>query len=573
MSMTIERSALELAGPVPAPAWRMCPGCRHLLYRDKLRRNAGVCPECGHHLLLSAVERAGQLFDEGSVALLDVSAPSRDVLGFVDTMPYRDRLARARRGTGLSEAVLCVEAAIEGRPVISAIMDFRFLGGSLSAGVGELITQTAEHSLRTATPLLLVCASGGARMQEGMHALMQMAKTAGALADLDEAGILTISLVTDPTYGGVAASFASLCDITIAEPAARLGFAGPRVIAQTTGAQLPAGFQTAEFLLERGLIDVVTPRAELRPALSRLLALAGPDPDPAGPRPGVLATPPDGGPAGSPDGRRPAGESAGGDPWQAVGLARELTRPRAADFLGSLLSFFVPLRGDRAGSDCPAILAGIGMLDHQPVAVIAQQKGRTPKELIARNFGMASPAGYRKAGRIMRLAAKLAIPLITLIDTPGACPDVNAEETGQSMAVAESIRRMLSLRTPTVAVVIGEGGSGGALALGVADRVLALENAVYSVISPEGCAAILWRDAKAAPDAARALQVDAGSLLRHGMIDAIVAEPPGGAHADHALAGALLKAVLREAVAELASQPVADLVQRRRKRFREFGDA
>ena len=573
MTATIERAESARPAALP-PAWRLCPGCRALLYGEKVMRNAGVCPECGHHFMLTAAERAALLFDEGSVAVLDVSAPSRDALNFVDTMPYRDRLAKARRSTGLTEAVLCVEAAIDGKPVVAAIMDFRFLGGSLGAGVGELITQTAEHSLRTGTPLLLVCASGGARMQEGMHSLMQMAKTAGVLADLDEAGILTIALITDPTYGGVAASFASLCDVTIAEPRARLGFAGPRVIAQTTGGKLPPGFQTAEFLLERGLIDVVIPRPELRPALSGLLTLtcpAGP-----GPQPAPEATPevaPEAAPAAAPQAGPPPDGEPSADPWLAVGLARDLGRPRSADFLGSLLSSYLPLRGDRAGADCPAILGGIGMLGRQPVAVVAQQKGRTPKEMMAHNFGMASPAGYRKAGRIMGLAAKLGIPLITLIDTPGAAPGVDAEETGQAMAVAESIRRMLSLRTATLAVVIGEGGSGGALALGVADRVLALQNAVYSVISPEGCAAILWRDAAAAPQAARALQVDAGSLLQHGMIDGIIAEPPGGAHSDHQLATALLDTALREAVADLVSQPVEDLVRRRRKRFREFGDA
>lgn len=566
---TYDGQSAQRAPATDRDRWRVCPGCRSVVYWEKVLRNAGVCQDCGHHLMLGAVERAEQLFDEDSVRPLEISAPSRDVLEFVDTIPYRERLIRAQRSTGLSEAVLCVEATIHGQPVVSAIMEFRFLGGSLSAGVGELITQTAEYSLGTGIPLLLVCASGGARMQEGMHSLLQMAKTAGVLAELDSAGILSIALVTDPTYGGVAASFASLCDVTIAEPAARLGFAGPRVIAQTTGMVLPAGFQTAEFLLERGLIDAVTPRTELRPALSRLLALAeaastsppltGWDCEPG--RQGTAALVSD----------RDA-VAPHPDPWQAVGIARDLNRPRGADFIGSLLTSFVELHGDRSGTDCPAIIGGLGMLDRQPVAVIAQQKGRTLEELVAHNFGMASPAGYRKAGRIMRLAARLGIPLITLIDTPGAAPDVHAEESGQAMAVAESIQRMITLRAPTVAVVIGEGGSGGALALGVADRVLLLENAVYSVISPEGCAAILWRDVKAAPQAARALQVDAASLLRHGVIDAIVPEPRGGAHTDYALASSLLKEALSRTVAELVSRPITDIVSRRRTRFREFGD-
>lgn len=558
MTATVRVRLQAPSGPASI-AWRQCPSCRNLLYREKVLRNSGACPDCGHHFMLSADERVEQLFDAGTVQALEVSAPSRDVLDFVDTMPYRERLDRARRDTGLFEAVLCVRASVQGYPVLAAIMDFRFLGGSLSAAVGELITQTAEQSLATATPLLLVCASGGARMQEGMHSLMQMAKTAGALSDLDAAGILTIALVTDPTYGGVAASFASLCDVTIAEPGARLGFAGPRVIAQTTGASLPPGFQTAEFLLARGLIDAVVPRGELRPMLARLLSVA--ESAPTRRLPDEAAEPH----------QPPPARDAVADPWRAVGRARDIGRPRGADYLSSVFGWFVPLRGDRAGTDCPAILGGIGRLSSRPVAVIVQQKGRTPAELIAHNFGMASPAGYRKAGRIMRLAAKLGLPLITLIDTPGACPDVDAEEHGQAMAVAESISRMISLPTPTVAVVIGEGGSGGALALGVADRVLAQQHAVYSVISPEGCAAILWRDPAAAPRAARALRVDSGSLLAHGMIDAIIAEPDGGAHTDHAAAAALLRAALIDAVTELTGEPIYELVRRRRSRFRAFG--
>jgi acetyl-CoA carboxylase carboxyl transferase alpha subunit/acetyl-CoA carboxylase carboxyl transferase beta subunit len=557
-------------GPAPEQDCRRpCPGCHAVVSWEKILRNAGVCPDCGHHFMLGAAERALQLFDEGSVTPLDIRASSVDVLEFTDTLPYRERLDSARRSTGLSEAVLCVEAAVAGRPVVSAIMDLRFMGGSLSAGVGELITQTAEFSLGTAIPLLLVCASGGARMQEGIYSLLQMAKTAGVLAELDSAGILSIALVTDPTYGGAAASFASLCDVTIAEPAARMGLASPRAIAQTNGTALPAGFQTAEFLLERGLIDAVVHRKQLRSVIGRLLAIA----EAAEDAPALVD------PADEPDDRgttTPNGHDAFAsprDPWEAVGLARELGRPRGADFIDSLLTSFVELRGDRTGTDCPAVIGGIGLLGSQPVAVIAQQKGRSSKELVACNFGMASPAGYRKAGRIMRLAAKLGIPLITLIDTPGAASDVNAEESGQAMAIAESIRRMITLPAPTVAVVIGEGGSGGALALGVADRVLALQNAVYSVISPEGCAAVLWRDAKSAPQAARALQVDAGSLLRHGAIDAIVPEPPGGAHVDPALAGALLKEALERTLAEFAGRPISDIIRRRRERVREFGNA
>jgi acetyl-CoA carboxylase carboxyl transferase beta subunit/acetyl-CoA carboxylase carboxyl transferase alpha subunit len=543
----------------PAPGLdrrRICPGCSSVVPWEKILRNAGVCRDCGHHFILGAVERAMQLFDENSGTPLDVSTPSQDVLEFLDTRPYRDQLDTARRSTGLTEAVLCVEAAVDGRPVISAIMDFRFMGGSMSAAVGELITQTAEFSLGTGIPLLLVCASGGARAQEGIHALLQMAKTAAVLAELDGAGILTIALVTDPTYGGAAASFASLCDVTIAEPAARMGFTEPRVIAQASGTALPPGFQTAEFLLDHGLIDAVAHRTQLRSVISRLLAIAEAAYN-APPLLDPVDKPGDHG-AAMPYARCDT-TAASRDPRQAAGFARDPNRPRGADFIDSLLTSFVELRGDRSGADCPAIIGGIGLLDGQPVAVIAQQKVRNPPELAACGSGADAPAGHRKAGRVMRLAAKLGIPLITLIDTPGTAADVHAEEGGQAMAIAESIRRMITLRTRTVAVVIGEGGSGGALALGMADRVLALENAVYLVAAPN-------------EDAAMALQIDAESLLRHGAIDAIVAEPPHGAHTDPALASSLLKAALSRAMAELAGKPIADIMRRRRERFREFGN-
>lgn len=557
-----EEPALPTTAPLAplgvAPAgWVQCRGCRALVYGRRWRRNLGVCPHCGRHAALSATDRLDQLADPGSVQLLPAPRTAVDPLRFVDRMPYRDRLIAARADTGLDEAVLCARAAIQGRPVVLAIMDFGFLGGSLGTAVGERITLAAEHALQTRTALVIVTASGGARMQEGVLSLMQMAKTAQALAALDEAGVLTVTLATDPTYGGVAASFATLTDLIFVEPGARMGFAGPRVIEQTTGATLPPGFQTAEFLLSHGLVDAVVPRAAVRATLATALA-AGYD------RPAI-----------APAGRDPVIRDGDRLPvrpaWDTVRTGRSLDRPTTLDYAQLLLTDFLELHGDRIGGECPAMVGGIGRFHGHPVMLIGLQKGHRPDELVARGYGLGRPEGYRKAARLMRLAAKLGLPIVTLIDTQGAEPGMAAEEHGQSVAVAENIKLMSQLEVPVIAVVVGEGGSGGALALGVADRVFVFEHGFYSVITPEGCAAILWRNPSAAGQAAAALQLDAISLLRLGVVDGVLPEPEGGSQADGPAAAATLDAVLSNTLAELCAQDARELVRARRRRFRQFG--
>ncbi|MDH6117694.1 acetyl-CoA carboxylase, carboxyltransferase subunit beta [Kitasatospora sp. GAS204B] len=548
------------AAPAAAP-WIRCEGCVTLIYGKRFSRALQVCPDCGSHARLTAQQRLDQLLDPGSAQPLDHVECVSDPLGFVDTRPYPERLSDAQAATGLREAVLCVQGTIEGRPVVAAAMDFRFLGGSLGCGVGALITEAARTSLRRRIPLLLITASGGARMQEGVLSLMQMAKTSQALAELDEAGILVLSLITDPTYGGVAASYATLADVIIAEPGARLGFAGPRVIEQTIGESLPPGFQTAEFLLDHGLVDDVVPRAALRATLAQLLGLHAPAAEGAAP-------------AGQDGGRilRRAEELPQTDAWTAVRLARHPERPTTLDYATHLLDGFHQLHGDRIAEDCAAVVGGPGRLNGRPIMLIGHQKGGSDLlERQRRKFGMPSPSGYRKAARLMRMAAKLGLPVVTLIDTPGANPGPDAERGGQAVAIAENLRLMSRLPVPIVAVVTGEGGSGGALALAVADRVLICANGIYSVISPEGCAAILWKDAQAAPTAAAALRVDARDLLRLGIVDGVVPEPPEGAHTDHSQAAALLGAAVTAALQELESWEPQRLLRERGGRFHRFG--
>ncbi|SCF39415.1 acetyl-CoA carboxylase carboxyltransferase subunit alpha [Micromonospora matsumotoense] len=536
-------------------SWTLCPGCRTVQLGNRLMRLLWVCPDCGHHLQITAAQRIAALFDPDSVQLVHPPSTDTDPLEFSDTEPYPRRRERARRSTGMREAMVLATGAIQGRPLVAAVADFRFLGGSMGVAVGDLLARAAEIALTRRVPLLMVTASGGARMQEGVLSLMQMVRTTQALTRLDAAGVLTISLVTDPTFGGVAASYATLADVILAEPGARLGFAGPRVIEQLLGRPLPTGFQTAEALRAQGHLDLVCPRGEQRAILARLLTLTAPEtsarrtgPDNAG-----MVTAPDVLPQ--------------EDPWRSVRRARDIMRPTTADYAARVFTDFLELHGDRLAKDCPAIIAGLARLAGRTVVLIGTQKGHTAAELSARQFGMASPAGYRKAARLMRLAAKLDVPVITLIDTPGAHAGIEAEVHGQALAIADNLRVLAELPVPVVAVITGEGGSGGALALAVADRVLMLANAVYSVISPEGCAAILWNNAAEAPRAAAALRVGARDLLRLGVVDGVIPEPGEGAQTDHAAAAELMHVALTATLAELGD---LSSEERRRHRFRRF---
>nr|WP_281170316.1 acetyl-CoA carboxylase carboxyltransferase subunit alpha [Amycolatopsis nigrescens] len=550
--------------PNTGAEWMLCTNCRTVLYRRRWVKDQRVCCECGHHSRLDARTRLETLADPGSVRPIELPhGLVPDVLGFVDTMPYLQRLAEARARTGLDAAVVCARLTIEGMPVVLAVMDFCFLGGSLGAVAGAAITKAAETAVADGVPLLAVTASGGARMQEGAISLMQMAKTSAAWAKLDEAGLLSISLITDPTFGGVAASFATLSDVIIAENGARLGFAGRRVIEQTIRQRLPREFQTAEFLLERGFVDLVRPRHALREELAKLLRAGTRSPLPA-PADRVDAEP-------GQEVLRDPGRLAEYEPWQQVRKARALDRPTTLDYIARVFDDFLELRGDRISGDCPAMVAGIARLDGHPVAVIGQQKGHTPAQLSARNFGMPTPPGYRKAARVMRLAAKLGLPVVTLVDTPGAYPGARAEEQGQAPAIAENLRLMASLPVPVVSVITGEGGSGGALGIAVANQVLIWEHAIYSVISPEGCASILWKDAGMNATAAAALGLSSRDLLRLGVVDGVLPEPAGGVGADPAAAADRLRAAIRDSLAELAGLDAAELVAHRWQRFARFG--
>jgi acetyl-CoA carboxylase carboxyl transferase subunit beta len=253
---------------IPEGLWVKCENCKEIIYRKEVDKNFKVCPKCDYHFRISAAERMPYLVDEGSFLEVEDGLSPRDFLGFKD---YKDKLKSSRKKTGLKDAIISGEAKIGGRPVTIVVMDFNFMGGSMGSVVGEKITRAMERAMENKTPFISVASSGGARMQEGILSLMQMAKTAAATAQLGEAGLPFISILTDPTFGGVTASFAMLGDIIIAEPKSLIGFAGPRVIEKTIKQQLPKGFQRAEFLLDHGMIDMIVPRKDMRATLGRLV--------------------------------------------------------------------------------------------------------------------------------------------------------------------------------------------------------------------------------------------------------------------------------------------------------------
>jgi acetyl-CoA carboxylase carboxyl transferase subunit beta len=570
-----------------------------MIFNKQLDKALRVCGTCGHHFRLSAAARLEHLLDEGTWEEHDAGLQSVDALGFVDQKAYPDRLSAAQTATGLRDAAVWGTGVIGGSAVAICVMDFGFMGGSMGAVVGEKVTRAAEYALAERIPLIVVSASGGARMQEGTLALMQLAKTLGAVERLKGAGVPFLSVLSDPTTGGVFASFAAVGDVNIGEPNALIGFAGARVSAGTIAQELPPGFQRAEFLFSHGFVDRVVARPDLREELATLLRLlpvrnghpvtpevAG---DVAGFRPlSFLSTLADrvgelaGGEAsGEGDGNGTGATNGNGNgatldgpndgAWARVQLARNLRRPRTLEFVEAMTDGFVELHGDRLFGDDEAMVAGLAVLEGRPIVVIGQQKGADTDENIRRNFGMPHPEGYRKAMRVMELGERFALPVVTFVDVPGAHPGPESEERGIAEAIARSIALMTRLRTPIVAVITGEGGSGGALAIAVGDVVIALENAVYSVISPEGCASILWRTADEAPAAAAAMRMTAADQHELGVIDIVVPEPGEGAHTDPAETARRLRAIIVDRLAALGALSIDELVESRYRRYRVLG--
>jgi acetyl-CoA carboxylase carboxyl transferase alpha subunit/acetyl-CoA carboxylase carboxyl transferase beta subunit len=584
--------------PVPHDESVACRGCGRRFVLERYERALRVCPWCGNHGRVPARARAAQLADPGTLAPLALHLADRDPLGFDDGRPYPAQVAEARERTGLDEAFLIARAEVGGTACVLACMDFGFLGGSLGSAAGEQFLRGCELACAEDRALVVVASSGGARMQEGIASLAQMARCTTGVSLVAARGLPHLSILADPCFGGVTASFAVQADVILAEPGARIGFAGGRVIEQAAHEALPEGFQTAEFLLAHGMVDRVVDRRELTGLVARLLealnagrAGGGPAAGASQPDPGATADGPAAVAAGEARAATPAaGPDLPGEPalttaererqaFAAVELARNPGRPRALQVIDRLFSDFTELRGDRLFGDDRAVVGGPARLrgsgataaEDAWVMVIGQEKGTDAATRAVHNFGMPHPEGYRKAIRLMRLAEKFSLPVICLVDTPAAAPGVGAEERGQAWAIADSLLTLLRLRTPVISCVLSEGGSGGALALGIADSVLALENAVYCVAPPETVAAILYRDAAQKGRAAAAQRPGVATAHQLGLVDELIPEPSPGAHAHPQVVEGALRGALVRHLAGLRSVPIDTLVRRRVERYRLAG--
>ena len=493
---------------------KKCNACKSAVFVEEVKQNNYICPHCQNYFRMHAYRRIQMIADPDSFEEWDKGLQTRNPLQFKG---YEEKLDKLKEKTGLDEAVVTGKLNINGTPTVVAVCDGRFMMASMGEVVGEKITRAVEKATEEKLPIIIFACSGGARMQEGIVSLMQMAKTSAALKHHSDEGLLYISVLTDPTTGGVTASFAMLGDIILAEPGALIGFAGPRVIEQTIGQKLPEGFQRSEFLLEHGFIDAIVERKEMRSTLSKILDMH------------ITKTEQKTELVKNKEQMQMTVEkdlecqdkmSA----WDHVQLARDKNRPTGKDYIQLLFSDFVEMHGDRLYRDDPAVIGGVAKFHGEPVTILVQEKGHGTKENIAHRFGMVSPEGYRKSLRLMKQAEKFNRPVICFVDTPGAFCGLEAEENGQGEAIARNLYELSGLKVPVLSVVIGEGGSGGALAFAVADEVWMMEHAIYSILSPEGFASILWKDSKRAKEAADVMKMTAQDLKALGIIEQIIRE-------------------------------------------------
>lgn len=541
-----------------------CPKCGRMVERDRVVKKKYICYECGGYFRVKTNNRIRMVADpktfEPWFEDMEVSNP-------LDYEGYEDKLAAAREKTGLKEAVTVGRCKVFGEDIVLGICDSRFMMASMGHVVGEKITCAIERATALNLPVFIFCCSGGARMQEGIVSLMQMEKTSAAIRKHGDAGLLYCSILTDPTTGGVTASFAMLGDVIMAEPGALVGFAGPRVIKQTIGQELPEGFQTSEFLVEHGIIDGIVKRENLKKTIYFLVKThqCNGKKTYADYRPNeefhfeLSETL-----------KEQSWFSTPRSAWEKVKAVRQVERPSASDYISHIFDFFVESHGDRAFRDDKAMIGGLAFLDGQPVTIIADEKGKDFKECQERNFGMPMPEGYRKALRLMKQAEKFNRPVISFVNTSGAFCGIGAEERGQGEAIARNLMEMSSLKVPVLCLMIGEGGSGGALATAVGNEVWMMENATYSILSPEGFASILWKDANRAKEASEVMNITAQDLKRLGVIEEIIPEFGGADHKTTEAIAGYMKEHIKDFLRKYDGMSGEQIAEERYQRFRKF---
>ena len=538
-----------------------CLYCEEPISDSQSYLTAKVCPFCRFHYTITARERIDLLADRGTFKESHKYLSSVAPLSFTRRGRYGELLSQDQNRTGLTEAAVTGRCKIDGEDVVLIVLDFSFMGGTMGSVVGEKVTTALEAAAKGGVPVVAVVSGGGVRVQEGVLSLMQMAKTVTAANKLRDEGAPFIVVLANPSTGQAYASFANLADVILAEPKSLIGLSPLRTLRETSTIPLPLDAHTAEAHVGHGLLDNVIDREALRTRLSVLLRILQgkkqdkSKEDKATEAELVKAVTSD--------------DCAAVNPWDALSAVRHSERPAAATYFRQMLDPFIELRGDRLNSDDRSVVAGVGYLGELPVAVIGQQR----RPLVEGERYHVYPDGLRKAQRLIGLASRFKLPLVTLVDTQGADPGLEAEEQGIGNAIARTLSSMLDVPTPIVSVVIGEGGSEGALALGLADRILMQQYAVYSPISMNHNLAGAFHEPLLDREAADALMLTAQDCVDLGVADRVIPEPDGGAHYNPREAGAALQGSIIGELNKLGKMSQNKLLKRRYGKFRRMGES
>ena len=513
-----------------------------------------VCPFCRFHYTVTARERIELLVDKETFKETYKYVKTVEPLSFSRRNRYRKFLEQDQNRTGLTEAAVAGKCRIGDVETMLIVLDFGFMGGTMGSVVGEKVSMAFENASRRGIPAVAVVSGGGVRIQEGVLSLMQMAKTVTAANRLRDGEVPFIVVLANPSTGQAYASFANLADVILAEPGSLIGLSPLRTLREVSKTPLPLDAHTAEAHVGHGLLDNVVDRENLQPRIASILQILTAQKHTKSNHKNLLKSEPE--------------ECDEVEPWEAMTAARNSERPQASSYFRSILDPFIELRGDRLNSDDRSVVTGIGFMDGLAVAVIGQQRRTLDEGERYHVF----PDGLRKAQRLIDLASRFKLPLVTLIDTQGADPGLEAEEQGIGNAIARTLSSMLTVPTPMVSVVIGEGGSEGALALGLSDRILMQQFAIYSPISVNHTLGAAHHDHMLDREAAEALMLTAHDCLELGIADEVVPEPDGGSHVDPHEASAVLQTAILTNIFQLSKMSEGKLLKRRYKKFRRMGE-
>ena len=538
----------------PSSVHDLCLYCEAEIRETASYQSYRVCPYCRFHYSLSARQRIQLLSDRRSFKESHKYLNSVAPISFSQRGSYRNLVSKDQNRTGLTEATVTGTCRIDGIRAMLVVLDFGFMGGSMGSVVGEKIALALEGAARQELPLVAVVTGGGARIQEGVLSLMQMAKTVTAASRFKEKGLPFIVVLANPSTGQAYASFANLADVILAEPGSLIGLAPLRALREVSATPLPLDAHTAEAHLQHGLLDNVVDRESLKPRLATLLQML------TGQKLGKGEFAP----------MTRSRRTPGPDPeaWEAVAVTRHGERPTSTYYIRNILDQFFEFHGDRLSGDDGSIVTGIGYLFDRPVFAIGQQR---PYSLHGANYHV-NPDGLRKAQKIVKLASRFRLPVVTFIDTQGADPGLDAEEHGIGNAIATTLSMMLEAPIPIVAAIIGEGGNEGALALGISDRIVMQQYAIFSPISLNRTPGGPFGDPELDREAAEALMLTARDCLELGIVDAIVPEPADGAHNSPKDSATILKQEIYRRLAQASKPSTNKLLGERYKKFRQMGE-